>query len=361
MTILPRYLLRLFAPMFGLCLTVFTAILLMNSFLKLFGLAVAKGISYAWIGSCFVRLLPYFLSLTVPMAFLVAMLMTLGQLAEKGEVMALRSSGFSLDDMTRPFLALSVLLTLLLLVVNHKVSPEGLHSFRTKQADAAQQLARVDLEPDSFVNLGEWRLYSKEADRATGSIRDAYLIRSGVNRGLRVSAPRGSLRLKKGQGFVVEFERGSLQLPGSTPERFTSATFGRYRLYIPLAGAAQIGRSPDTQEYKSLELWRMARDARTDAQRRIEYTVEIALRSAGAFSPFVFYWIGAPLGLGFGRFGRGKGFALSLGILFVFYGLLALGMGLGRRYASLSAVGPWLGDLVCLAIGAHLTRRVAKL
>ncbi|MBI5625434.1 MAG: LptF/LptG family permease [Elusimicrobia bacterium] len=360
MTILPRYLMRMFLPLFGLCLALFTAVLLMNTFLKLFSLAVTKGISLLWILSCFSRLLPYFLSLTVPMAFLVAMLMALGQLSERGEIMALRSSGFSLREMTWPFFALAVFFSGLLLWVNHKVSPEGLHSFRSRQSQATQQLARIDLEPDSFINLGEWRLYARDADRATGDIRDVYLIRTGHDRGLRVSAPRGSLRLKKGQGFVLELSDGTLQLPGSTSEKFTSAEFARYRLFVPLAAPVTVTRAADTQEFKSLHLWEMTRSPDIPRERRNEYMVEIAVRSAGAFSPIVFFWIGAPLGLGFHRFGKGKGFVVSLGILFLFYGLLALGIGLGRRYHAFSFAAPWIADAVGLGIGAWLTRKAAE-
>ena len=148
MSILPRYLMRTFLPLFGLCLALFTGVLLMNNFLKLFSLAVTKGISLVWILSCFSRLLPYFMSLTVPMAFLVALLMALGQFSDRGEVMALRSSGFSFREMTWPFLAVAMFFSGLLLWVNHKVSPEGLHSFRSRQSQATQQLARIDLESD---------------------------------------------------------------------------------------------------------------------------------------------------------------------------------------------------------------------
>ena len=49
MSILPRYLMRTFLPLFGLCLALFTGVLLMNTFLKLFSLAVTKGISLVWI------------------------------------------------------------------------------------------------------------------------------------------------------------------------------------------------------------------------------------------------------------------------------------------------------------------------
>ncbi|MFA6316345.1 MAG: LptF/LptG family permease [Elusimicrobiota bacterium] len=210
------------------------------------------------------------------------------------------------------------------------------------------------------MNLGPWRLYAKDADRSTGVIKDVYLVKAGEERGLRVSAPRGTLRLKKGQGFVLELEDGSLQLPGKTADKFTSAVFGRYRLFVPLTAPVAVTRATETQEFKSLHLWEMARAAGMPQERRNEYLVEVAVRSAGAISPFVFFWIGAPLGLGFHRFGKGKGFVVSLGILFMFYGLLAFGIGLGRRYGSLSFAAPWLADVVGLAIGAWLTRKAAE-
>src|SRR5258708_20011601 len=101
----------------------------MNQFLRLFNLAVLKGISPLWILSCFARLLPYFLSLALPMAFLVALLLTLGQLSESGEIMALRSSGFSFAEILWPYFAMPVLFTAVLFFANPKARPESVPSF----------------------------------------------------------------------------------------------------------------------------------------------------------------------------------------------------------------------------------------
>ena len=90
MTVLTRYLLRSYLPVFAMAAGVLLSVLLMNYFLRLFNLAVMKGVPLAWIVFCFSRLLPYFLSLALPMAFVVALLLTLGHLAEGGEVLALR-------------------------------------------------------------------------------------------------------------------------------------------------------------------------------------------------------------------------------------------------------------------------------
>jgi lipopolysaccharide export LptBFGC system permease protein LptF len=357
--ILPRYFLRLFSPVFLLCLFLFSAVLLMNHFLRLFNLAVMKGISPVWIMACFARLLPFICALAVPMAFLVALLLTYGQLSEGGEVMALRASGFSFLEMSWPFLALSVLLSGLLLVLNHKTSPEGFHSFRNRIEQAKAQIARVDLEAKAFVKLGSWKFYAREVDKAKGLLKGVYLVRQDDrSQGIRVEAARGLLRVKKGKDVVLELEDGDLQLPNRDPGKLTSGRFKRYRVEIPVAGAAAI-RELDIQEMNSAKLRRLTRDPATTQQHKVEYAVEVAVRSAGALSPFVFFWIAVPLSLQAGRYSRVQGFAMSLAILFAFYGLLAWGIGFGRRHENLAATAPWAANLAGLAAGAFLTRRCA--
>lgn len=361
MPILPRYVLKLFAPAFVLSLSVFAGVLVMNQFLRLFNMAIMKGISPLWIADCFARLLPFIASLALPMAFLVAMLLTLGQLAEGSEITALRAAGFSFGEMTWPFLAAGVLLSGLLLYVNHKASPEGFHSFRDQVLEAGQQIARVDLEPGAFVTLGPWRLFARQVDRDTGRLGGIYLVRSAEgSQAIRVNAARGRLSIEPGRGVVLELQDGDLQLPNPDPSKFTSGSFRLYHVEVPLIGQ-KVERQLDIPEMDTATLARKLRDPQTTAQHRLEYRVEIAVRTAAALTPFVFFWIAAPLGLGMGRHSRGKSFAASLGILFGFYGLLALGIGVGRRNAALASVAPWTADVVGLGLGVYLTRESARL
>jgi len=357
MPILPRYFLRIFLPVFALCLALLSGVLLMNHFLRIFNMAVMKGISPLWIAGCFTRLLPFVLSLAVPMAFLVALLITLGQLSEGGEITALRASGFSFAEMTWPFLAVALALSGLLLYLNHKASPEGFHSFRNRYDAAAGQLARVEIEPRSLLRLGPWRLFAQKADAPTGRLEGVYLVRQDASGGIRISARRGRLGLVEGKAAALELEDGELQLPNQDPERFTSGRFRRYRVEVPLSGA-RAQRVPDMQELSSLRLKALLRESGTSPQHRVEYAVELALRSSAALSPFVFFWVAAPLGLWMGRYSRGMGFALSLAILFGFYALIALGVSLGRQHASLAGSAPWLADSAGLVLGAVLTRHL---
>lgn len=358
MPLLPRYILRIFLPIFGAGLALFLGVLLMNQFLRLFTLAVMKGLPLWWILSCFARLLPSFASLAVPMAFLVAAMVALGQLGDSGETMALRAAGFSYHEIVRPFLWLGVILTAVLLLVNHKVGPQGFHSFRARTNEAAQKLAKIEVRPRTFTPVGPWRLYAREANNDTGRLEGVYLIRTGKVDPMRINAARGTINLDPGRGVELALEDGQLELQNADPTRFTSGRFEKYTVFLPLVQTA-APRDPDMQEMTTKELRARVADPAAPRDKRLEYAVETAARSAGAFSPFVFFWIAAPLGMGLKRRARGADFAASLGVMFAYYGLLVVGISLGRRHDLLAPVAPWMGDAVGLAIGLWLTKRVA--
>jgi len=357
MLILPRYLFRLLLPVFLLCAAVCTGVLVMNHFMRLFNVAVMKGVSPFWILSCFAGLLPYFLALAIPMAFLVSLLLTLGALSERGEVMALRSSGFSFAEILWPFLVLAAVLSAALLYVDHKASPEGFHSFRNRYFDALAQVSRLDLEAGAFTSLGDWKLYAQSIDKRTQAMKGVYLIRlRGEHQGMRVEAPEGRVWVERGQGFWLELRHGALRMPEAEPSRFLSAGFDKYRIFLPFVRAA-AARDLDLQELNTRSLRERLRNPALDASHRMEYTTEESLRSAAALTPFVFFWIGCPLGLRLERHTRATGFALSLLILFAYYGLLVVGIGLGRRHFALSAAGPWIPVAAGLAAGGWFWRR----
>lgn len=363
--ILPRYLFRLFFPLFFVCLAVGTSILLMNNFLRLFNVAVLKGISPAWIAFCFARLFPFFLSLAMPMAFLVALLLVLGQLSESGEIMAFRSSGFSFGDILWPYAAIAAAMSVLLFYVNHKASPEGYHAFKSSYEGALKQVSVVDLEPKTFVPLGDWELFAQTADAKSGALGGVYLVKSkgpndSGNKGLRVQAPQGRMRIDKGRGLELILTHGALQLPSQQPDWLVSATFDEYRLFMPFAAAAPADRQPDIQEMNTARLRERLAEPSLDPDHRKEYLTEAAVRSAGAASPFILFWLACPLGLRLEKRARSAGFALSLLVLFFYYGLVALGISLGRRHLAMSAVAPWIPNVAGLVAAVALWRRLSR-
>jgi lipopolysaccharide export system permease protein len=148
-----------------------------------------------------------------------------------------------------------------------------------------------------------------------------------------------------------------MEMPDPEPSKYLSATFASYRILIPLLAAAATVRQPDIQELNSMKLLDRLHNPSTVESHRLEYLTEMAVRSAGALSPFVFFWLGCPLGLSLEKHARATGFAMSLGVLFLYYGLMAVGIGLGRRHLGLSSTAPWLPVVAGLVTGMWLWGR----
>jgi lipopolysaccharide export LptBFGC system permease protein LptF len=219
-------------------------------------------------------------------------------------------------------------------------------------------MAKIDLRPRVFMPVGPWRLYARQTNNANGKLEGVYLVKSTRTESLRVNAERGRLVLQPGRGITLELEDGQLQLPNADPHRYTTGRFARYHVFLPLTESV-IPRDPDLQELATPELTRRLSDPATIDEKRVEYVVEKAARTAGALSPFIFFWVAAPLGMGLKRRARGADFAVSLGVMFAYYGLLVVGISFGRRHDAVASVAPWLANAVGLTAGLWLTKRVA--
>src|SRR6476660_198272 len=88
---LRRYFLHEVAVPFLFGIGVFTFILLVARMLKLVELVVNRGVPLVEIGKLFAYILPTFLEVTVPMALLLAVLLSVGRLSSDSEIVALRT------------------------------------------------------------------------------------------------------------------------------------------------------------------------------------------------------------------------------------------------------------------------------
>ncbi|MFH1619164.1 MAG: LptF/LptG family permease [bacterium] len=360
---LPRYLLKVFLPFFLLSVFVFSAILLMNHFLRLLNVALLNGAPLGWFLKSLACLMPGMLGMALPLSFLLGLLLALGGLSEQGEILALRASGYSFRQILWPMAALAAMLTILLLLLNTWISPSGLLRFKNARWLITGKISKLRMEPRTFLSVGGWKIYSDTVDNESGHLTEVKLFRylrtdDGEKPILHVNAPEGRFKIAKGKGLELELKNGGFQqTDAKDPRKFVLASFAGYRVFIPFTGPENPNRDPSMQELTSRQLFRMLRDPKLDLQHRREYTVENSLRFALAVTPLVFFWVGCPLGLVLEKKSRVMGLVLSLAVMFTYYGLLVSSITLGRRFGFVSTWIPWMPDLVIAAAGFYFWKR----
>lgn len=359
----PRYVVATMLPYLGFGLAIFSAVLFMNQFSRIFNTAVMVGASFGWILYGMSYLFPMVLSLSVPMAFQLAMLLTLTGLNEQGELLALRAAGFSVRQIVWPLFASAVLIMALMMLVNNWISPMGFAKFQESQHMMAESITRLRLEPKTFLNIADWRLYSEEVDNATGRLQDVHLFRSpaegAMRDSVRVSAPSGRYHVSPGKGFELTLKNGEFQRVDPTdPRRVVMAKFDSYRVFIPFGAPLKKRTNIALTEMATPVI--IAEALYNPALvpiRRAEYKIEVATRLAVALAPIIFFYLSCPFGVSLSRTGRAMGMVLSIVILFSFYGLMAVGISVSKKLLWTAWFGPFLPDVAGLVLARVLWRR----
>ena len=373
-TRLDRYVLREVRNPFFLGLTGFTFVLLVNYLFLLAQQTIEKAVPLKLVLGFLLARLPGFLTLTIPMAALLAVLVGAGRLSSQHEFLALRAMGISFPRLFRPILVGALLLTVLTLGMSHYLHPWG----RLKERALFQEILRArdfskEVDPGVFFDrLPGGVLFASTAQQSSeGRVFGGILLYRETNDGSAADL----ILARRGQGeFDRETGQVSLRLddvewhafqPGR-PESYTLVRTPHETITFPpdprFRARARLLRVSAQEEMVGLELYRSVvrrkeeLDATTSEGSRIaarvrlrKASIELSHRWAYPMAVVILVFVAFPLASSGRRGGRFTGLAQAIGVIFLFWLLFSLGDG----FAEQGTVSPWLGPwLAHLAVGS---------
>jgi len=215
-------------------------LLVMQFLIKYLPDLVGKGLPLGVILELISYNLAYMVVLAVPMATLIAMIMTFGRLAESNAYQVIKSAGISLPQLTWPLLIVGLLLTGGMMYFNNLILPEANHRARNLWIDIQRKKPGFQLQPGVFYDgIEGYSILVQHRDPETDSLRDV-TIYDYRNSGEHVvlKAQQGLLQPIAGGRFIdLILEDGEFhrlrRLEGQ--ERYERLAFGRYRLRLDLS------------------------------------------------------------------------------------------------------------------------------
>lgn len=349
-----KSLLTLFAGVLGILIFV----IFMNHFIRVMDIAMTYGTSWGWVASSLLNLVPDVFCLSAPMAFQIAILLTLTGMSEQGELIALRAAGFSFQEIVRPLAGCAVILSIVLVIMSNWITPRSYQRVLNLRTEARSKITKVNLEPRTFLDLGEWQLYVEELDSKTNEAHQIQLIRKNDAgaQSTTVNARQGRVVLNE-TAIGLSLQNGQMQrLDDKDPSAFIAANFDNYEMHLSLFRAKT--RDLRVGEMTTTKLLRRLRNMPLDKATRNEYRTEISMRNVLALSPLVLLLVSCPIGFSLGkRTNKGWGMLLSVVIIFSFYLLMTLGISLGKKVGWLAYPGPWLPVFVGAWVGYTLWKK----
>jgi LPS export ABC transporter permease LptG/LPS export ABC transporter permease LptF len=356
--LISRSVLREIGPPFLLGFAAYTFILLIRTIFMLADFAVRRSAPFSEVARLVLLSLPWIVVLTLPMAFLVGVLVGLGRLNTDSELVALRSCGVGPGALYRPVLGAAAAASALVLFLYNVVLPP---------ANAALQASMVRVAATSIVNLVAPRTFREPRpgitfyfDRAAedGRSFEGVFLRLGddaepPNR--IIVARRGALALEGDRLWLDLFQSTVHERDPADPARDRTTRNETQRLLLagdtsaPPGTAVRVQRGLRSQTLP--ELWRSAHElATSEASRRLAW-VEIHKKFAIPVACLAFALVGVPLAQTLRRGGRGGSFALSLAVLLGYYLLLSSGETWAQEGRLAPALAIWLPNLLLVVLG----------
>lgn len=177
MFLIYRHLIRTAAGPFFFGLFTITFLLMIQILYKFVDLFVSKGVPFLIALKVLFLSLGHTFALSVPMAVLIAILMSVGQLAADHEITALKANGISLWAVLRPLLLMAGVISAGLAAYNHFVFPESNHTLANLIYDINRQKPMMEIQEGRFTELDDsMTIYVRKKDDLTGRIEDVSIF-----------------------------------------------------------------------------------------------------------------------------------------------------------------------------------------
>ncbi|MDR0291707.1 MAG: LptF/LptG family permease [Elusimicrobium sp.] len=341
--ILSKYMLTNLLTFFAGALFVLVFIFFMMHFIKLFNLALTHGADVGWVFLTVLKLLPDIFSLCAPMAFQLAVLMSLGAMSENGEVLAMRAAGFSFGEITKPLFFFAGFLCVVIFIFSNWITPKNTRAFFDERNNMRGRINKILLEPKTFIEIGSWSLYADSIDRKTNHMTQVHLVSKDDKSALssKINALSGDVNLTRDYLSLKLFDGQMQRVPADNPSQIIAANFKQYRVTFPLVVKSQ--RDSRVEEFTTPQLLSKIYSGNMETAARAEYKTEAATRTVMALSPFILVLLSCPLVFSLNKkAGKAWGMLWSIIIIFSFYMLLMAGVSIGKKYEIFAFFAPFL-------------------
>lgn len=365
--IIARYLISEILPPFFLGLLAFTFILLVSRMIKLIELVVTRGVPLLQIGKLFSLILPTFLEMTVPMAFLLAILLGLGRMSNDQELLAMKASGVSPPQILGPIVVIALVIALATLALTLFVRPAANFALKKQLYSIAKSRIGTALKEKVFNDDFPKILIYVEEIIPPGNTAQGVLIvdnREKIRENIilgkvaRITTDEGtnSLGLRLFDGSIYEREKNRAG--------FSQTRFNIYDFKLDLDELVGPVREQQSGP-KELPLFDLVTAIQEKQNRGLLATperMELHQRISFGFVPLVFALLGVALTLlpRPSRANRSWGLVVCVLLLMSYYALLSFGKALGDKNILHPVLALWLPNLVLGAIGLHFFNRALR-
>ena len=358
MRTLDRYLIRETLGPFALALALFTFLLWVQPMLKTAETLVAKGAPLETIAYLLLTLLPQALGITVPMAFLAGVVMALGRFSADREAVAMMACGVSPTRLIRPMMLLAAVAAAATLYVLIWLMPDANQSFREVTFQLTQRMASQDVRPRLFYEGFTGKVILIGDRRADGQWSDVMIADTSTAGTPAIQlAETGRLAADEEAQLVNIVLSGVRSYRALKAENeYQTRTSAEEMAHIDPTSVFGSATAPG-RGFNELTIAQLDAQAAAKVAQRLSPHNEIMFkqqRFAFPLACLVFAIIGVALGVNTRTDGKLAGFAIGIGVIMAYYGIMTVFEGWVKGGVFPAVWARWMPNIILGGTGVLL-------
>jgi lipopolysaccharide export system permease protein len=361
MKLLDRYLVKeiIFPFVFGIA--AFTSIIAGSTLIfQLVSRAVKYGFGIGGTVQLFIYNLPSIISLTLPMAILLATILVIGRLSADLELVALRAAGVSLLRILIPIISIGLVISLITIIFNEVVVPKAnyhsellLNKLKNANVSIKENVNLTQYDnngyPFRIINVREVE------DETLKDITIAEYTQGQLSRIIRAKFGRWAPPV----GWV--FNDGVMHvLLGSESQELMVINFEKEVINLAINLLDFTNQEKSHDEMNAKELSGYIKKEQLLGKNTNELNIQYYLKFAIPFACLIFTMIGSAVSFQPHQRSSAMGMGLSIIIILGYYILYSLGLALGINDILSPLVAAWMPNILVGSVSLYLLNRLAN-
>jgi len=355
--ILRKYIIKDFLTIFTFSLFTLSLVMLMGNLMKISDMVIRKGVNIFDALKILFFFVPYLLGFTIPLSFLMGVLLVMGRLIADNEIVAIRVAGISLFKILNIFLILGAIFSLFLFILNDKVIPDFHYRYRSQIKNIYSKNVSALIEPGVFLeNFPNHILYV--SDKQENKLKNVFIYE------IDEKSKQSKVTFAKQGEFVVEDDILKIKLEDGFRDEAISKTGGKTELYrlnfqvffmnIPIEQQKEVTVNKKASDMRLKELRDKIHRYKKLGVDTTELKGEFHKRISFSFSVIAFVILGFGVSLVVKHREKSINFGIAFFAAGLYYLLFILGETLIEYHLILPSIGMWLPNIIVISIGGYL-------
>ena len=236
MKVLTRYILKEFARSFMISISIIYIILLIQLMIKLLDKFLGKGFDTIFLINLLFYNTAWIIAMAIPMAVLVASILTYGKLSSDNEIIGFKSTGIKVFDIIKPSLFSSILIALITIYFSCNILPIMNYKARQLNYELSKKRPDVEFEENIYSDLIPNHIMKfKTRDQKNKSKFYDVIIHQVFNNSLNRTVIADSVILTSNdENIMFNLFDGSIHERISSNDEYRQINFKNYKLSAPI-------------------------------------------------------------------------------------------------------------------------------